>query len=220
MSELVSNRKTDSKQEKLFNQFLFDYFFSKINKTSKLIYDRELQIAGVDLQFNGAKTGNLLNVDIKAQSSKKYLNAPRPTFLLELSSINRYGEDFVGWFLNPDLITDYYAFMWIPKAKVNADGGINSPDDIEEAEVMLVSKKKIKTYISELLKRKGYDDLQSVIDDMRINEIERIPLEKGINFSHTPTLYEKPVNIVVHKNILKKFSIAHYIVTKETIKKI
>lgn len=220
MSELVSNRKTDSKQEKLFNQFLFDYFFSKINKTSKLIYDRELQIAGVDLQFNGAKTGNLLNVDIKAQSSKKYLNAPRPTFLLELSSINRYGEDFVGWFLNPDLITDYYAFMWIPKAKVNADGGINSPDDIEKAEVMLVSKKKIKIYISELLKRKGYDNLQSVVDDMRTNEIERIPLEKGINFSHTPTLYEKPVNIVVHKNILKRFSIAHYIVTKENVKKI
>lgn len=220
MSELVSNRKTDSKQEKLFNQFLFDYFFSKINKTSKLIYDRELQIAGVDLQFNGVKTGNLLNVDIKAQSSKKYLNAPRPTFLLELSSINRYGEDFVGWFLNPDLITDYYAFMWIPKAKVNPNGGINSPDDIEEAEVMLVSKHMIKDYISNLLSKKGYNDLQSVIYDMRNNEIERIPLDKGINFSHTPTLYEKPVNIVVHKNILKKFSIAHYIVTKEKLKKI
>ena len=220
MSEIVSNRKTDSKQDKLFNQFLFDYFFYKINKTSKLIYDRELQIAGVDLQFNGAKTGNLLNVDIKAQSSKKYLNAPRPTFLLELSSINRYGEDFVGWFLNPDLITDYYAFMWIPKAKVNPNGGINSPDDIEEAEVMLVSKHMIKDYISNLLSKKGYNDLQSVIYDMRNYEIERIALDKGIYFSNTQTLYEKPVNIVVHKNILKKFSIAHYIVTKEKLKKI
>ena len=82
-----SMRKQDTKQEKIINSFLYDNFFTKVNKTSCLIEDKELQIAGVDLQMKNKKD-NIVNIDIKAQSSSRYINNPRPTFVLELSSLN------------------------------------------------------------------------------------------------------------------------------------
>ena len=217
---LKSNRKHDMTQEKIINRFLLEKFFLKINKSSKLIDDRNLQIAGVDLQLDSNKLLKTLNIDIKAQSSAKYINSPRPTFLLELSSINKYGEDFIGWFLNPKIITDYYAFVWMHEVDTNDPTELFGYPQIKKVEIMLVSREKIKEYVLGLLHKNGYDDVSPIVNQMRDTETTRIPLVDGIHFSHTPTLYEKPVNLVVHKRILKKFASLHYYVYQDKIVKI
>ena len=211
-----SMRKQDTKQEKIINSFLYDNFFTKVNKTSCLIEDKELQIAGVDLQMKNKKD-NIVNIDIKAQSSSRYINNPRPTFVLELSSLNCYQQPTVGWFLNTSLVTDYYSFVWINDAVVDENNRIASPDNINEVEIMTVSRKHLKEYMSKLL---GDCDVDDVIEDMRNTGDTKRPLAKGVSFSHTPSLFEKPVNLVVHKNILKKFAISHCRVTQGGIYRI
>lgn len=215
-NKLVSNRKNDTKQEKVLNDYLFKNYFKPLNPTSQLVFDKDLQIAGVDVEIT-TKNGVKKYIDIKAQSSKKYVNNPKPTYILELSSLNRHGDDFVGWFLNEELITDYYTFVWIPKAKVNEKLEIVSPDDIEEVEVMTVNKSALKKYILSIL---GDRNIQDIVAQMRKNELTRLPLTNGIHFSHTPTLFEKPVNLVVKKHILKKFAINHYYIKQGKLIKI
>lgn len=217
MDEINSNRKYDDSQEQIISNFLIDNYFRKINSTARLIYDDYLQKHGVDVQLEN-NDGNTINIDVKAQSSAKYINDPRPTFVLELSSYNRYGtKTFVGWFLNEKMITDYYTFVWIHSATVNEKGLIESVDDIHRLEVMTVSKSKLKDYITSILVG---TDVNAIIDEMRANKETRRDIVNGIHFSHSPHLPEKPVNIVVHKRILEKFSIGktgRYFVTKEGI---
>lgn len=182
-----------------------------MNSTARLVDDVDLQVAGVDVQQENKK-GETVNIDIKAQSSAKYINNPRPTFVLELSFLNKYEEPFVGWFLNPDLITDYYTFVWIHDADVDENGRIRTKDDIHKVEVMTVAKERLKAYV---MARLNGDDLDSIINYMRDTEETHRRIVRGLHFSHTPTLYEKPVNLVAHKDVLKKFAVVHRMVTKD-----
>ena len=220
MVEINSNRKHDDNQERIINEFLFDNFFKKVNSSAKLIFDYDLQTHGVDVQMN-SKSGKTVNIDIKTQSSAKYINDPRPTFILELSSFDRYGiKPFVGWFLSEESITDFYTFVWIHSATVNEKFRITSVDDIHKVEVLTVSKQKLKEYVTSVLKD---TDIDTIINEMRDNEETRRNIINGMHFSHSPQLPEKPVNIVVHKRILKMFSkgdIGHCYVTKDGIYKI
>jgi hypothetical protein len=52
---------------------------------------------------------------------------------------------------------------------------------------------------------------------MRDTQQKKRRLTDEIYFSHTPNLQEKPVNLVVQKNILKKFAVEHCVVTQEGI---
>ena len=214
--QLLSTRKLDSIQEKIINQFLLNNYFSKLNQTAKLNYDAELQKLGVDLQTQN-KNGNIVNFDIKAQASPKYINMPTSTFILELSSLTKYKEPYIGWFLNKELITDYYVFAWIHSAKVNAQGYIDSEADIEKVEVMVVHRQSLYDYIMSLTNSKSLEDVAA---SMRENNITRCELVKGIHFSHSAHLFEKPVCLVVKKHILKKFTLGkayHCMVTPTKI---
>ena len=201
---LQSNRKSDTRQESVITQFLENRFFSKYGKPYEIVRDKERQVKGIDVILNGK------NIDIKAQSSKRYINNPTDTFLLEISFLNKNGEEMVGWFLNNDLLTDYYAFVWIIDATVNESGGITIAEDIHKAEMMFVDKRKLQDYIatkydaSSLLQEA---DRARVVGE-RVSEV----LMDGIKFSHTPTLFEKPCNLVVKKSLLNKFSVGHYFI--------
>lgn len=209
--ELKSMRKEDSQQEAILNDFLLENFFQKMNPSARLVSDKETQIAGADIQQD-TRDGKTVNIDIKAQSSAKYINNPRPTFVLELSSLSKWNEPFIGWFLNPDLITDYYTFVWVLEADVDEKGHIHDKSDVHKVEVMTVHKARLKEYIMSLLDE---DELDSTIRYMRDAEETYQPLTRGVHFSHTPTLWEKPVNLVVHKNVLKQFAVSHRIVTPD-----
>lgn len=209
---MKTNRKFDSSQEKIVNYFAHEYFFKKLDENSSMVEDVDMQVHGSDEVFNGK------NVDLKAQSSKRYLNAPADTFILEVSFLDRRGKEHIGWFLNNESITDYYAFIWIPKVKVNDDGVITSPTDIEEMEILMVDKHDIRNFIQSKV---SDNELLNIADDMRYYEDRRADLPEqvyGLHISHTPTLFEKPVVLVAKKWLLEKFSVGHYLVTKNSIK--
>ena len=208
-----STRRFDSKQEYIINSFLNQFYFKKVNPSTKIVKDTELQIAGVDFRQKN-KFGQIINIDVKAQSSARYINNPQPTYILELSSLNKYDEPFIGWFLNEELITDYYCFVWIPEADTDHDGRLKNMYDIKKAEVMTVSKAKLHEYIMPLLRAV---DLDRTIRLMRDTELTRKPLTSELHFSHTPNLREKPVNLVAKKSLLKKFAVEHCVVTQEGI---
>ena len=206
MAEINPNRKNDEKQEKIINSYLLEKYFHKISPNAELVFNTDLQVAGADVSVE-LSDGRTTYFDIKAQSSAKYINDPRPTFCLEVSSLNRYGEEFDGWFINDELITDYYTFVWVHDARVNSQNRIASPDDIYKLEVMTVSKKKLKKYI---LSQLGKTDIGKVVKGMRENGKRRLDIVDGIHFSHSPQLYEKPVNIIVRKSVLKKFALKKF----------
>lgn len=210
-----SNRKEDHRTEQIISDFLIDAYFKKKNETSKLVDTKELQFAGVDVQME--KNGHTSNIDIKAQASKKYINNPTKTFVLELDFLDKDGYRHIGWFLNEELITDYYTFVWVLDSDVDENNKLHTKDDIHKLEVMTIDKRKLSDYVMKRLKDVDYE---TIISEMRNTEETRRNLVNGIRFSHTPTLREKPVNLVVDKWVLKKFAICHSIVTKDEITKI
>lgn len=207
MTEINPNRKNDEKQEKIINSYLLENYFHRIAPSAELIFDRSLQVAGADVSIT-LDNGTKKYFDIKAQSSARYINDPRPTFCLEISALSRYGSnEFDGWFIDDSLITDYYTFVWIHNAKTNENKQIISPNDIYKLEVMTVSKQKLKKYI---LSQLGKLDLRQVADGMRKSGKRKIAIADGIHFSHSPQLPEKPVNIIVKKSVLRKFALKDF----------
>lgn len=206
-----SNRTNDQQQERILHQFLLKYFFNKVYNKVESIYDAETQISGIDVIADGQL------IDTKAQLSENYLNNPTNTFILELSFLSKNLKEIVGWFLNPNSKTTVYAFVWIPKTRV-VMGMIPNPEAIEEVEILLVDKTKLKDRIN---KWRSDDDLLGVARWMRqtITRKKECTLD-GVKLVQSAHLFEQPTNIVAQKWFLKQFSLGHYIVTKTNIQKI
>lgn len=217
-------RNHDDNQESIINDFLMKYYFKKAFTAAKLITNKEMQSAGVDVICN-SKRARDMKIDIKAQSSAKYINDPRPTFSLEVSTYDRYGvEDLVGWFFSAKAITEYYTFVWIHDAKVDDNKRIRRVDDIQRLEVLTVDAHALQDYIDDILYDHELDDIDAITQSMRWEERLRIDVCDGIYYRHSPSLPEKPVNLVVQKRILQKFAIeskyGHCMVTKEGMRPI
>ena len=195
----ATTRGFDTKQEHIVNKFLETEFFAKLGKPYEMVYDFDRQIKGIDVVVGGK------NIDIKAQSSPRYINNPTDTYILELQFLNKYGKEMDGWFLNDDLETDFYAFVWIPVATTNVDGSLTSPYDIKETYLMVVDKNRMKDYI---LSRHPKESLKEMCRKARKRD-ERVSyyIDDGLKFSFSPKLAEKPCNIVASRGFLKKFAV-------------
>lgn len=207
MENISPVRIYDDAQETVINQYLLPHYFNVAFKNTKFITDQQQQCRGVDFTCE-IIAGCDNRVDAKAQSSPKYINNPTPTFAFEASTFNRYGrQEFIGWFLHPDNITEYYACVWVHDAVTNEDGYIESPDDIACLEVMMIHKEKFRDYILSVLRQHGINDIDKVVQEMRANNEQRREVCHGIHFTYSGHLKERPVNIVVHKSILARFTI-------------
>lgn len=205
MQNVNPERVHDNSQEKIINRFLQPHYYERLFQNVQFETNEERQWKGVDFTADGLKKDMIF--DAKAQSSAKYINDPRPTFCLEVNTFNQYGDEMVGWFLNEEYLTEYYTFVWIHEAKVDERNRIQKPEDIKRVEVMTVNVKELKAFIHRKLKMNGFDDIDAIVREMRDDEETRIDICNRIHFSHSPRLPEKPVNIIVHKSILRQFII-------------
>ena len=214
-----SQRDIDMQTERcVIIPFMLKYLFTRLFKQIENVEDVERQLQGIDIivRDNGCDE----NHDVKAQASAKYINRPVPTFVQELLFTAKDKKEHLGWFLQ-DLATDTYVCAWIHAAKTNERGLPDSPENIIDMEVMFVDKVPLKEYIAS----KGYTDellLQRARHLRKIGLYRQDSVIPGQNddemwLSYSADLAERPVNLVIKKRVLKRFSTRHVRVTKSEI---
>lgn len=207
---MTTERRCDIVQENLIGTFLHKYLYTRLSDKAELVKDKERQTKGIDEVCLG------MLIDNKAQSSPAYIGNPAPTFILELLFKNKLFEETTGWFLDPDLFTTHYAFVWVNSAYVDHRGRIVDLDDIDELEVMIVNKDKLKKAITNDF---SVEYLYKTAREMWDNGASKHYFGGVHNYSMTCThrLDECPVTLVTKKGFLKRFSTHHYLVHKENI---
>lgn len=212
----MSRRAIDSRGEKAMGVFLDKYFYSRayearILSYAKRIYDKEHQIQGIDIILNDRA------VDEKAQLY--YINRPRDSFAFEIDYYNEEKKTIVdGWYIEPNNQTQDYLLLWIPKARTAQINRLVS-EDFEVVEANLISKNHIKEY----LKTIGVTDqiLKTTAQEMRRNNIERKSINEDIHLTYSfkensfIDYSEKPINMVVKKELLDHMSTKRFEISKE-----
>ena len=213
MEYIESTRRYDKQSEEAMNEFLSRFFYPKIFKNFRFETSKEQQILGVDTVADG------LLIDNKAMSSPRFVNNPANTFILELLVHSERRGEYLGWFINPDIITTHYLFIWIPEANVSKGQYITDSKQIQKIEVMLVDRAKL----HQVINAKCTDDrlLQVARDMVAKNSPDREIPEFGYykcpHFRYSTQLNEKPVNLVTPKDWLKQAAVKHCFVTSKEI---
>lgn len=181
-----------------------------MNSEYKRIYDRHLQLQGIDITIN-TDYGER-HVDEKAAGH--YINQDIPTFAFEINYYNSSGDLVGGWFLDQKSVTDWYFLIWIRAIK---NKGITEKDIIE-LEVMMIDRVKL----IQAIEKEGLNAkvIQSVSEDIRAKASGGKHLMNATNnmyFFLTEKLVERPLNLVLKKDYLSKLSILHAIVDRDTI---
>lgn len=210
----MSRRQIDSRGEKAISVFLDKYFYDKAREKRLLayferIYDAKLQIKGIDVLLDKER-----KIDEKAQLH--YINRPLESFAFEIDYYSEEQNRIVdGWFVNVTNETEEYMLLWIDSAKTEKINRIVS-EDFECVTANLLNKKHLKEYLiqlgitDQLLKKDAYE--------MRKKEIERIELSDDIYMRYSLDVYsEKPINMVIKKNLLDKISSKRFKIRKDGI---
>lgn len=214
---MKSNWSNDSRAESQLGIFMDNYLYSRVagkcNITSyERVSNKVLQKSGVDIILHTNKKDFYLD----EKSCLQYINRGIPTFAFELCYSGK-----VGWFLKDGLLTDIYCLIW-PNAGVTDLSKINS-EDFNKLDIMLVPKKNLKEYInsyisdSELLKA-AFQAAEGALD-WPSDEKGRLymPSNNRLYLMATKHLYEKPVNLIIRKDILREVCSREMTVTKEAI---
>lgn len=189
-------RRTDIQNSKIVTQYLEKnvYPFKVCSYSRK--DDIENQIKGIDCTFR------LRGVDYKCdeKAATAFINKPLKTFAFELSFINRANERQDGWLINKDLKTDLYCLIWIDKAKSSI---LYSYQDIQQIEVIFVKKSDILDYLKNL----GWSSENLFKKDQQIRETNgQCEMgniwQNGCKFSYSQQLVEKPINILIPREML------------------
>ena len=193
-------RKEDEKCSDIVSNFLNENFYSKKCKFFERICDKERQIQGIDIIFD--LNGQKYVCDEKA--AIRYVNKNLRTFSLELSFKDRGGNLHDGWLIDETKINDSFLFIWIDKAKHDI---LSSKDDIQELEIALVNKKTIIEHLESI----GWEIPKLIKKSELIREDENENCgnlyEDGCKFVCSRFLYEKPVNVLLKRDLLKKISV-------------
>ena len=201
-------RKQDSHAEGAVAQFLDQFFYQKYVRNQIRYSDLETQLKGVDVTFDFEEQIQLL-VDEKAAAH--FVNKNIPTFAFEHDFIGIDGKLKEGWLFDEKKETQYYLLCWIQAAKAKN----YSCEDISQLEVLLIDRLKI---VGLLKKFK--------LDKNRAEEISRElrmknqfgPAYKNSNtpfyFYFTEHLTERPINIVIRKNVLIRLGALHKFIAR------
>ena len=239
-----SNRKIDSKAEALISEFLCKYLYDKLAKdhesfSYKRIIDNDLQRKGIDviLKWDGDLPREI-NVDEKA--TVYYFNKMIPTFAFEIDSIQTdEGTCYPGWFINDDLLTEWYHLVW-PNARPNWKSKENvfnlhqlEVEDITICETMLISKKVLKTNVRNVFGLNSNEELNEflleqsaklragaplalpTITTVEKDNFTKIKIDDNYSLYYSKSIAEKPVNLVISKDKLLELAGHVYLVCQD-----
>lgn len=214
-----SRRDQDMSAEAELARFIDEYLYARFPNSGSFkrierVYDKEIQLQGIDVVFTAADERVFL-VDEKAQLY--YLNKDLPTFAFEINFL-RGGWPTTGWLCNDTLKTDLYLLIW-PFAKQDDPKGIRA-DQFTKVDCLLIQKKAILHF----LEKNGLSIRQMLDDAKRIRgegKFGKIPIEgvRGIYYyASDPKRYrEAPINVVISKKHLLALKQRRYIVTREQV---
>lgn len=187
----TTTRRSDSLMSDHVGKFMDEHFYSALGERWQRVTDYRLQWRGVDVIFGGCK------IDEKVKVKSGYLNKLLEYPSFELSFVNRKLKRQCGWFLSPDSMTDYYAFIAV-YADVADERSIRY-DVIDHLNVLFVNKADVVDYV----KTCGID-LQSDVDGLSTEKMgERIShVGTGIHMKISLQFSEKPINMVVSRDVL------------------
>lgn len=172
-------------------RFMDEYFYSKLGEEWKRVSDSELQQRGVDVVLGDCK------IDEKVKVKDGYLNRILEYPSFELSFVNRYLKRQLGWFVDKNNITDYYAFIAV-YTDANGEYSINS-DNIDHLNVLFVNKIEMMQYVLDNNIDLGADIRELAGEDMG-DRLEHTGT--GIHIKLSTQFSEKPINMVVRRSIL------------------
>ena len=214
----MGNYSIDKRAERELGFFLDKYFYQRLKEKYgyddfKRVRKKEEQIQGVDVV--GFIKGRECVIDEKA--SLRYMDKDLKTFSFELSFM-RNGEEFVGWFLDNRMKTQYYVLMY-PKSR--KDIRDITSEDFDSVEILVVPVHRIWEYLN----GKGLtkESLKKRAEEIRgKGRTGRMPTGKnidGVYISATgkERLEEAPINLIIRKGILAEIASGHFLVTREKI---
>lgn len=212
----MSNRSIDSRGEAAISVFLDKYFYPELTKVGDInsfrrIYEKNAQKKGIDIILD-----DTIALDEKSQIY--YINKPLNTFIFEISFFYKESKGYIdGWFVSENNETQVYLFLWINEARTNEVNRLVA-EDFTSVEAMFIEKKRVKEYISSL----GFSDakLAEYANKMRENSTTRMDINEDCHLTLSNKLEEKPINLVVNKEILEKLCKSSYIVGKDGLKKL
>lgn len=182
----MSNRRQDSLTSLEVEKFLDKNFYKS---DSERVRDKERQLQGIDVVYKDRM--------IDEKCATDYINRPLRTFAFELSSVNRLGQRYLGWLLNPDLKTTHYLICYINKCRVDRNP---LEEDIEEMEVIYLEKKAILRYLQE-------KDL-SLENLGKYQPLDHPSVISGLKIMKSGQKTESPVNILIPRDDLKMIGVS------------
>lgn len=187
----ITTRRQDVALADIVGTFMDSHFYSKLGVKWQRIDDARLQKRGVDVIFGDCKVDE--KVKIKGGFANKLLEYPS----FELSFVNRFGKRQLGWFLDPNSLTTYYALIAVFGDFID-ENGVDS-DTIDHLNVLFVKKQDLYDYI--LLRE------IDVADDVKTLSIpnygDRIDHPgTGIHMKLSDRFSEQPINMVIKREIL------------------
>lgn len=206
-------RASDSNAEQELAKFLDKYLYKNIpGFNARRVYDRADQLRGIDMILTNVEDLTELLIDEKAQLH--YINNNLPTFVFEIDSIQR-GYLAQGWLFNEDYETTHYMIIYPNANHENTE--IIKEDDFTEVECLLIERDRIIAYLDEC----GWNQarIEGKALEIRNSNIfgkYSIPNQR-FSFFFTERLIEKPINIVIHKSVLKQLSCQIFNVSKNGI---
>ena len=221
-----SLRASDSSAERALGAFLDEHFYEVLHRSVsgfeyERVKDRKRQLEGMDVIVDYG--GRRVIIDEKA--ALHYVNSNLKTFAFELSSLQRGHRDPVpGWLYNPTAKTNRYLLMWLTTwdahTKQLKEIPLEQivPENFKEVECILVERSKIQRYLN----RCGWNEalLMERAEKIRENpNDERLRWDgnSSIRFKLSGQYKERPVNMLIQRDVLKAMALHVYTVTGDGI---
>lgn len=227
-----SLRQTDMQGERIVKKFLIKYFYERIRKNEilpQIINYRSVDL--IDSQLQGIDTILYLNngtsIVIDEKCALKYINTDLSTFAFEIQW-NRKGETAKGWLVNRDLQTQYYFVMWLRGRQLMnpRSGAILSEYDyvkqmsvetITSIELFAINKNSLLKYLDDI--GLSIEQMEAKANWLVENNTKKHIVNADIKYFYSEHLAEKPVNIVISKNLLKRIADAIYDISPDQVKR-
>ena len=213
--EVLSNFDGDYKASVELSAFLDRCFYPRLCK----LYNDNIsfhRMTEYDIDYKGAdllctnKDGAIIPFDEKA--TLDYISKERPlsTFAFELGFL-RDGYFIEGWLTNREKLTKGYVLVW-PYGRIDPDMGLQ----VDLAEIMLIRRRTLLSII--------HDDYGYSIDFLRNEAVRvvknndhdgyyrdnygrytgRVSDDRMIKFVHSIQKNERPLNVIIKKDVLAK----------------